>query len=80
MIAGDCPVVAAAGGSLQVKVTKRNVDAALPGQFLWDTELKGFGLKATATGKTYILQYRRGGRSSTTKRITIGRHGAITGL
>lgn len=60
------------------KVTKRNVDAATPGQFVWDTELKGFGLKVTASGhKVYILQYRRGGRGSPTKRVTIGRHGPL---
>jgi hypothetical protein len=58
------------------KITKRTVDSLHPSnvdQFLWDTELKGFGLKVTAlrskvTGKrkggnkVYILQYRKGGR------------------
>jgi integrase len=64
------------------KITKRMVDAAKPGdtnRFLWDTELKGFGLKITPAGlKVYILQYRKGGRGATTKRVTIGRHGALT--
>jgi integrase len=77
VIAGDCPVIAA-GVSMLTKITKRTVDAAVPGQFLWDTELKGFGLKVTASGhKVYILQYRRGGRGSPTKRVTIGRHGPV---
>jgi hypothetical protein len=44
------------------KITKRTVDALKPGatdRFLWDTELKGFGLKVTPSGnKVYILQYR----------------------
>jgi Arm DNA-binding domain len=48
------------------KITKRTVDALKPGitdLFLWDTELKGFGLKVTPGGnKVYILQYRKGGR------------------
>src|SRR5215467_608041 len=64
------------------KITKRTVDALHPNgtsMFLWDCNLKGFGLKVTPAGsKIYILQYRKGGRGSPTKRVTIGRHGAIT--
>jgi integrase len=64
------------------KITKRTVDALQPNgrdQFLWDADLKGFGLKVTAGGsKVYILQYRNGGRGAATKRVTIGRHGALT--
>ena len=64
------------------KITKRAVDGVGPGQsdqFIWDTELKGFGLKVTPAGnKVYILQYRTGGRGTPTKRFTIGRHGAYT--
>ena len=64
------------------KITKRAVDDVSPSpsdQFVWDTELKGFGLKVTPAGnKVYILQYRTGGRRSPTKRVTIGRHGALT--
>jgi integrase len=64
------------------KITKRTVDAVRSNgadQFLWDSDLKGFGLKVTAAGnKVYILQYRRGGRGTPTKRFTIGRHGALT--
>jgi integrase len=67
---------------MQTKITKRTVDAVNPGdadQFLWDSELKGFGLKVTPTGnKVYVLQYRKGGRGTPTKRVTIGRHGALT--
>jgi integrase len=65
-----------------IKITKRTVDGVTPGiadQFLWDRDLKGFGLKVTPAGnKVYILQYRKGGRSAPTKRVTIGRHGALT--
>jgi hypothetical protein len=48
------------------KITKRTVDGLKPGskdRFLWDTELKGFGVKVTPAGsKVYVLQYRKGGR------------------
>src|SRR6516225_9883899 len=64
------------------KITKRAVDTMHAGdcdQFLWDSELKGFGLKVTPAGsKVYLLQYRKGGRGTPTKRVTIGRHGALT--
>src|SRR5262245_10967618 len=64
------------------RITKRAVDALRPSgadQFLWDSDLKGFGLKVTPRGnKVYILQYRKGGRGSPTKRVTLGRHGALT--
>ena len=62
-------------------ITKRTVDDAKPGQkdsFLWDSELRGFGLKVAKGGsKVYVVQYRAGrGRGSPTKRITIGKHGS----
>jgi integrase len=61
------------------KIIKRNVDAMRPAakdQFLWDDELRGFGLKVTpAGGKVYLVQYRLGGRGSATRRVTIGSHG-----
>jgi integrase len=64
------------------RITKRAVDAAHPkdaNQFFWDKDLKGFGLKVTPAGKkVYVLQYRKGGRGTPTKRVTIGRHGALT--
>lgn len=62
------------------KISKRAVDAISPGggdQFLWDEALKGFGLKVTSTGsKTYLIQYRMGGREAATRRYTIGKHGS----
>ncbi|MEO6248904.1 MAG: site-specific integrase [Sphingomicrobium sp.] len=62
------------------KVTKRTVDAvkaAAADQFLWDEDLRGFGLKTTPAGKkVYLLQYRMGGRGSCTRRMTIGTHGS----
>lgn len=58
------------------KITKRSVDSASPG-FLWDEELRGFGLKVTpAHAKSYVFQYRMGGRETHARRITIGAHGS----
>src|SRR6516162_7395516 len=65
---------------MRAKITKRTVDETSPGEkdtFLWDTELKGFGLKVSPTGsKTYLVQYRLGGRQARTQRYTIGKHGS----
>lgn len=62
---------------MAAKLTKRVVDAAAPesaDHFLWDEQLKGFGLKVTPKGrKVYIYQYRLPGRP--TRRVTIGVHG-----
>lgn len=62
------------------KVTKRTIDTLQAGGvsgFLWDTELKGFGLRMNAGGgASYVVQYRMGGRESRTRRYTIGGHGS----
>jgi integrase len=84
---------------MATKITKRAVDAASTDaslgdtkgyHIIWDSELKGFGLKvihgkekprlAVKSGgkKVYIFQYRMGGRNTATKRYTIGEHGALT--
>lgn len=62
------------------KVIKRTVDAlraaGIEG-FLWDEDLKGFGVRTLASGSaTYVLQYRMGGREAKTRRYTIGSHGS----
>ncbi len=61
------------------RITKRSVDALRPGdrdKLLWDTDTPGFGLKVTPAGtRTYLVQYRVGGRKGRTRRVTIGRHG-----
>ena len=61
------------------KITKRTVDALTPSakaEFLWDDELRGFGVKTTPAGnKVFLIQYREGGRGSDTKRYTIGTYG-----
>lgn len=64
----------------KTRITKRAVDAAVADgrdRYLWDAEVAGFGLKVAAGGtKTYLVQYRMGGRGSPTRRCTIGRHGS----
>ena len=65
-----------------MKLTKRIVDAQKPthkAYHKWDSELSGFGIKVLPSGKkTYLVQYRIGGRSGRTRRMTIGRHGVLT--
>lgn len=61
------------------KLTKRSVDGLTPkaeSYFVWDSEIKGFGVRVMPSGaKTYQVQYRKGGR---TRRASLGRHGNIT--
>jgi integrase len=64
------------------KLTKRTV-TALPvprngESWLWDSELKGFGLKALPTGrKVYAVKYRVPG-DRRTKKVILGPHGPLT--
>jgi integrase len=65
------------------RLGKRTVDAARPAAEVyrvWDSDLKGFGLKVTPRGvKTYFLWYRAGaGRNAVRREYTLGRHGAMT--
>ncbi len=66
-------------------ITKRAVDALKPGSgqsFFWDAgdgAIKGFGVRVTPAGvKSYVYQYRLGGRGAAVRRYTIGRHGEFT--
>jgi integrase len=60
-------------------LTKRVVDSFLPALkdiIHFDEEIKGFGVRILPSGqKTYLVQYRDGGR---THRVKIGRHGTLT--
>lgn len=64
------------------RLSKKVVDASEPCEkdtYIWDSALKGFGLKITPKGrKVYIVQYRVGGRGGRTRRVTIGTHGTLT--
>lgn len=62
------------------RISKRTLDAfqssGVTG-FLWDEDLKGFGVRVSASGAaSYVVQFRMGGRESPTRRFTIGTHGS----
>lgn len=66
-----------------VKLTKRTVDAIqADGRdfYVWDSELKGFGVRVRKTGgRTYIVQYKAGvGRDAPTRRYPIAPVGKVT--
>ena len=65
---------------LDVKLTKRAVDAAEPDRrrkIVWDSELKGFGLVVQPSGtKSYVVRYYT--PSGRDRRLTLGRHGELT--
>jgi integrase len=66
------------------RLTKRSVDGLVPrdkSYVEFDTEIKGFGVRVMATGaKSFVLEYRpgAGGRGVNKRRLTLGRHGAMT--
>jgi Arm DNA-binding domain len=66
------------------RITKRTIDALKPQakpRIVYDRDVKGFGVRIAPGGvKTYILEYRpgAGGRATAKKRLTLGRHGAMT--
>jgi integrase len=66
-------------GSKMAKLTKRVVDALTTREkdyFVFDEEVMGFGIRVLPSGKkTYIAQYRSGGR---TRRVKIGRATVLT--
>lgn len=60
------------------KITKEAVDALTPGAVLWDTVVRGFGIRCReGRTKTYIVQYRAGtGRGAPVRKYTVGKHGS----
>src|ERR1700739_2556485 len=64
------------------KLTKRTVDAlSLTGReyFVWDDEIPGFGIRVLPSGrKSYVVQYKVGGRHGETRRKSLGLHGVLT--
>ncbi|SDG57619.1 tyrosine-type recombinase/integrase [Thalassobaculum litoreum] len=61
------------------RLTKRTVDALAPREtdyIVFDGDVSGFGVRVLPSGKkSYMIQYRASGRQ---RRVTIGKHGAIT--
>ena len=68
------------------KITKKAVDALIARAkadkktcYIFDSELKGFAVLATKTGTcNYFFEYRLKGAGGSPKRVTLGRHGALT--
>lgn len=62
------------------KITKRIVDSWAPGkrgEYLWDGELKGYGLIAsTGGGMSFVIQYRN--KHGKTRRYSVGKVGSLT--
>jgi len=66
----------------KMKLTKHAVDEIQPDsidKYYWDSEITGLGLKVTPRGrKTFLVQYRPGGRNSPTRKMSIGKYGPVT--
>jgi integrase len=65
------------------RLTKRTVDAAKPAEkryIVWDSDLKGFGLRVFPSGaKSFIAFYRAGtGRKAPMREYAIGKFGTLT--
>ncbi len=64
---------------MRTKLTKRTIDSTSAADkeiFLWDTEVRGFGVRVKLSGtKTYLIQYRNAQRR--TRKLAIGQHGQL---
>ncbi len=58
---------------LSKKITLKALESVTDGQILWDTELRGFGVRGRGTGLYYVLKTRVHGQQ---RWFTIGKHGA----
>jgi integrase len=56
-------------------ISIRTVEALAPGSTLWDTGVRGFGVRRQQDSASYIIKYRAGGRQ---RFLTIGQHGRLT--
>jgi len=61
------------------KISKRTIEALTPREndfFIWDDDVKNFGVRVMPSGrKTFLVQYRANGR---TRRVKVGVFGSIT--
>jgi Arm DNA-binding domain len=66
----------------QQKLTKRIVEAAdlkAARYVIWDTQVRGFGIRVTSFGvKTFFLRYRPKGSPRKKRYLTLGRYGIVT--
>jgi len=59
------------------RITKTAIDQAAPATFLWDSEVRGFGVRVTAAGsRSFVLQYRT--LKGEQGKLTIGRYPEMT--
>jgi integrase len=71
---------------MKAKIKKQAVDKAIEEAAraghrvrLYDSTLAGFGFTAAKSGGgSYFVEYRLGGRGTSTKRLTLGKHGPLT--
>jgi hypothetical protein len=77
--AGDAEAGERRTEGCEVKISKRSVDALRPDgsdQIHFDGKLAGFGVRVSPAGaKSYLVQYRRDGR---TRRLALGKVGELT--
>src|SRR5207302_3545944 len=61
-------------------VLRKDPDAATGREyFVWDSEMPGFGIRVLRSGrKSYVVQYKAGGRGGQTRRKALGQHGVLT--
>ena len=55
------------------RITVRTVSALKPGQLVWDTVVRGFGVRCQRRDKVYVLKTQIGGKS---RWFSIGKHGS----
>jgi integrase len=55
------------------RITKTVVDRLQPGDTIWDSEVKGFGIRCQHAARTYLLKTKVSGKA---RWITIGKHGS----
>jgi integrase len=63
---------------MKVRLTERQIEAAKPGTYLWDTDLVGFGLKVNTRSKVFIIQKRPHKGAKSIKRWTLGAYGILS--
>lgn len=74
--------ISEAGATKKLRLTRNTIKTAVPHDkdyVLWDSELKGFGLRVLPSGaKSFIVQYRAGkGRRAPNRKVTLGKCGPL---